>query len=59
MPIGKRFIIGVGGGVVTDITGLCRLSLYAWRKIWFCANKYFGNGRCEHWRKKWRGCGRV
>ena len=55
----QTFIVGVGGGVVTDISGFVASVLYAGRKIRLCANKYFSHGRCQHWQQKRGRCWRI
>ena len=55
----KTFIIGIGGGVVTDITGYAASALHAGVEIRFCSHHHFGNGGCIYWRKERGGCGNL
>ena len=53
----KTFIVGIGGGVVTDITGLCSQPVHAGIEIWFYSYYHFSNGGCIYRGKEWSGCG--
>ena len=55
----QTFIVGVGGGVVTDIAGFAASIYMRGIKVWFCSDKYSCNGRCEYWWKKWCRCWRL
>ncbi|MEJ7682875.1 MAG: hypothetical protein WKG06_34470 [Segetibacter sp.] len=46
MQIRKTTLIGVGGGVITDITGYVAGVFMRGIKCGFVANFCFGNGRC-------------
>ena len=43
----STFILGVGGGIVCDITGFCGVHVHARDALWFCFHHLVVTGGCQ------------